>query len=174
MIICPFCQTPHIDNTLFCDECGTYLLEEESRDTFPLLEDGDNDLSAQTERASTPNANKLKPYPHSPPVVTLTIHAPQKRWEIVMEKTVYLGRIDPTANIYPEIDFTEADGLGQGISRQHARLLYREGQLFIEDLGSINGSFLNGHRLMSYLPEALNDGDELMLGRMKIDVSVKI
>ncbi len=172
MIICPFCQTPHVDNTLFCDECGTYLLDEETRDTFPLLEEDTPEiLGAQK---NTPNTEKAsaKPHAHIPPTVILSLDTPKKQLEITLEKTIYLGRLDPTANIYPEIDFTDINGLEQGISRQHARLLFKEGQLYIEDLGSINGTVLNGHRLMAYLPEPLNDGDSLVLGRLKIAVSV--
>jgi len=174
MIICPFCQTPHVDNTLFCDECGTYLLDEETRDTFPLLDD---DTSATgitlSQNADAPSADKAILRPHTPPVVQFKIDTPPKIWEISMEKTIYLGRLDPAANIYPEIDFTEVNGLEQGISRQHARLFYKEGVLYIEDLGSINGTFLNEHRLMAYLPEPLVDDVLLVLGRLKITISLR-
>lgn len=33
MIKCSFCQSTHVDNTIFCDECGNYLLKEDRRDT---------------------------------------------------------------------------------------------------------------------------------------------
>ena len=36
MIKCPFCGTTHVANTLFCSECGTYLLEDDRRGTDPL------------------------------------------------------------------------------------------------------------------------------------------
>jgi hypothetical protein len=36
MIKCPFCQTLHVDNTIFCNECGHYLLEDRGRETDPL------------------------------------------------------------------------------------------------------------------------------------------
>ena len=172
MIICPFCQTPHVDNTLFCDECGTYLLDEETRDTFPLIED--ETASAAAANANVPHEKTgAKPYAHTPPTVVLTLDSPKKQLEISLEKTIYLGRLDPTANIYPEIDFTEANGLEQGVSRQHARLLFKEGRVYVEDLGSVNGTILNGHRLLAYLPEPLDDGDTLVLGRLKIDISLK-
>ncbi len=172
MIICPFCQTPHVDNTLFCDECGTYLLDEETRDTFPLIDD---ETAAETPDAASalPAATATHQRQRVPPVIRLKLTSPEKSLEISLEKTVYLGRLDPTANIYPEIDFTEANGLEQGVSRQHARLLFKEGQVYVEDLGSVNGTILNGHRLLAYLPEPLNDGDTLVLGRLRIDVSLK-
>jgi pSer/pThr/pTyr-binding forkhead associated (FHA) protein len=49
------------------------------------------------------------------------------------------------------------------ISRQHARLTEREGQLQIEDLGSSNGTFVNGERISA--PKPLQDGDQIGLGQ---------
>ncbi len=173
MIICPFCQTPHVDNTLFCDECGTYLLDEETRDTFPLIDDDGSVADAPAASSPPPSSAAAQSHQRVPPVIRLNLTSPEKSLEISLEKTVYLGRLDPTANIYPEIDFTESNGLEHGVSRQHARLFFKEGQVFVEDLGSVNGTFLNGHRLLAYLPEPVGDGDVLVLGRLKIDVSLK-
>jgi len=50
----------------------------------------------------------------------------------------------------------------RSVSRRHARLFRRDGQLWIEDLGSPNGILRNGQRLSK--PEALQDGDLLRLG----------
>ena len=40
-------------------------------------------------------------------------------------------------------------------------------------MGSINGTFVNGKRLDPYLPEIINDGDILQLGKLKIEVKIK-
>lgn len=48
------------------------------------------------------------------------------------------------------------------VSRHHVRLTYQAGHYFIEDLGSANGTFLNGQRLAS--SQALNPGDRITLG----------
>lgn len=53
---------------------------------------------------------------------------------------------------------------GETISRKHAQIQQREGQYFIRDLGSRNGTFLNGNRLgEDELP--LQEGDEIAIGR---------
>jgi hypothetical protein len=49
-----------------------------------------------------------------------------------------------------------------GVSRRHARLVYDESGVWIADLGSTNGTFLNGARLVS--PTQLHDGDQLRFG----------
>jgi ABC-type multidrug transport system ATPase subunit/pSer/pThr/pTyr-binding forkhead associated (FHA) protein len=51
-----------------------------------------------------------------------------------------------------------------GVSRQHARLILQNTQFILEDLGSSNGTFVNGERLS--LPRLLKNGDLISLGRM--------
>jgi pSer/pThr/pTyr-binding forkhead associated (FHA) protein len=60
-----------------------------------------------------------------------------------------------------------------GVSRRHARILKQGGMVVVEDMGSINGTFINGKRLDPYLPEVLNDGDILQLGKLKIEVKIR-
>ncbi len=50
-----------------------------------------------------------------------------------------------------------------GVSRRHARIVIREGQATLEDLGSKNGTFLGERRLEA--PASLADGDIFRLGR---------
>jgi hypothetical protein len=48
------------------------------------------------------------------------------------------------------------------VSRKHARLLFQEGSYVLEDLGSTNGTYINGQRLMG--PYQLRHGDLVLLG----------
>jgi hypothetical protein len=48
------------------------------------------------------------------------------------------------------------------VSRKHARLTFQGGKYVIEDLGSTNGTFVNGQRLVS--PAVLKPGDVVSLG----------
>jgi FHA domain-containing protein len=48
------------------------------------------------------------------------------------------------------------------VSRKHARLTFQGGKYVIEDLGSTNGTFVNGQRLVS--PVVLKSGDVVSLG----------
>jgi DNA-binding winged helix-turn-helix (wHTH) protein len=52
----------------------------------------------------------------------------------------------------------------ESVSRRHARVLVREDGAFLEDLGSKNGTFLNGSAISK--PTCLEDGDEFTLGEM--------
>jgi pSer/pThr/pTyr-binding forkhead associated (FHA) protein len=52
--------------------------------------------------------------------------------------------------------------ISKRVSREHARI-WRDGRrIFIEDLGSTNGTFLNDERVLS--PAALRDGDQILVG----------
>ena len=51
------------------------------------------------------------------------------------------------------------------VSRQHALLVERDGQFYIQDEGSLNGTFLNRSRIES---AQVDDGDELQIGKYKL------
>lgn len=50
------------------------------------------------------------------------------------------------------------------ISRRHARIAFDEDYYFVEDLGSRNGTLLNGTRLAPAVPQRLEDQDLLQFG----------
>jgi hypothetical protein len=51
------------------------------------------------------------------------------------------------------------------VSRDHAMLVRRGGDWHIDDLGSVNGTYVNRHRIESH---HLQDGDELQVGKYKL------
>jgi uncharacterized membrane protein YdfJ with MMPL/SSD domain/pSer/pThr/pTyr-binding forkhead associated (FHA) protein len=54
------------------------------------------------------------------------------------------------------------------LSRQHARIERRDGQLVIEDLGSTNGTLVNGRRIVE--PTPLRPGDSIEVGTTRLEV----
>jgi hypothetical protein len=56
------------------------------------------------------------------------------------------------------------------VSRRHARILVTDGKATLEDLGSKNGTCLRGRPLTS--PSPLSDGDEILLGRVRMTFRV--
>jgi adenylate cyclase len=57
------------------------------------------------------------------------------------------------------------------LSRRHARLRFTDGRLTIEDLGSTNGTIVDGMRLPVDTPRPLRDGAQLLLGEIRFVVS---
>jgi hypothetical protein len=81
-----------------------------------------------------------------------------------------IGRAHPRSEEKPDLDLNKYGGYFHGVSRQHVVILKDENVLQIEDLGSTNGTYLNGTRLLPHQPRILRDGDELCLGHMVLRV----
>ena len=54
-------------------------------------------------------------------------------------------------------------------SQLHARVFKRDGQFFVEDLGSTNGTFVNGSKITA--PSPLRRGDRLKIGKTTLEVT---
>lgn len=80
------------------------------------------------------------------------------------DNEITIGRVDPHRGIRPDIDLSKFDPASR-ISRRHARITSRGGQFYIEDLGSANGTIVNGRtRLKPQEPYPLVNGDVLKIG----------
>jgi hypothetical protein len=79
-----------------------------------------------------------------------------------------LGRYDSVTGMTPEIDLSNEDQ-SRNISRRHARLVIKDGHFYIaEEIGTMNGTFLNGQKLPNGVLTPIKDGDELVLCRLGI------
>ena len=84
-------------------------------------------------------------------------------------REVLLGRFDSVTGQSPEIDLTKEDQ-SRNISRRHARLVIKEGKFFIaEEIGTMNGTFLNGKKLPTGVLTPIKDGDEITLCRLVLN-----
>jgi pSer/pThr/pTyr-binding forkhead associated (FHA) protein len=70
----------------------------------------------------------------------------------------------------PDVDLTAYAGYRMGVSRRHAAVRLQDKQLHLSDLGSSNGTFINGARLIAHRPYQLRDGDEIRLGQMVLRI----
>jgi pSer/pThr/pTyr-binding forkhead associated (FHA) protein len=79
-----------------------------------------------------------------------------------------LGRYDSVTGMTPEIDLSNEDQ-SRNISRRHARLVIKDGHFYIaEEIGTMNGTFLNGQKLPNGVLTPIKDGDELVLCRLGV------
>ena len=79
-----------------------------------------------------------------------------------------VGRIDPVTGIHPDVDLTPVDGK-RSISRRHARVRREEDGTFsvIEDVGTMNGTFVKGVRLTAGRPHPVEAGDTVIFGTIQ-------
>jgi pSer/pThr/pTyr-binding forkhead associated (FHA) protein len=83
----------------------------------------------------------------------------QKGTEFALPDEVTVGRAGGCAVLLPDDTF---------VSQLHARVFRRDGTLFVEDLGSTNGTFLNGKKVTAPVP--VRKGDKVQFGRTTVEV----
>lgn len=78
-----------------------------------------------------------------------------------------VGRRDPVTGINPEIDLTPIDNQ-RSISRRHATIFRRGGKFYVrEEIGTMNGTFVNEERIQTGVPVEFKDGDLVRFGLVK-------
>jgi CRP-like cAMP-binding protein len=87
----------------------------------------------------------------------------------VFSDEALLGRYDSVTGMRPEVDLTNEDQ-SRNISRRHARLVIKDGKHFVaEEIGTMNGTYLNGKKLANGVLTPVHDGDELTLCRLVLN-----
>lgn len=160
--VCPNCSHENRVGVLVCENCGrsifddifnhTRLVTGFIAPTRPLQADGTEWIPASRN-------------------ITLRIRDAQTPIRIDTLQRLVLGRVNNRNPRRPDIDLTAYRAFEKGVSCNHA-ILYREGDyLMLADLGSTNGSFVNGQRLTPHEPRILNSGDEIRLGNLIAQVT---
>jgi CRP-like cAMP-binding protein len=79
-----------------------------------------------------------------------------------------IGRFDPVTEQMPDVDLTQVD-MKRSVSRRHARLLRTaEGFVLTEEIGALNGTFVNSTKLVTGRPHPVQDGDRISVGMVKL------
>jgi DNA-binding response OmpR family regulator/pSer/pThr/pTyr-binding forkhead associated (FHA) protein len=97
----------------------------------------------------------------------------QKSVKFRLDNRAVIGRPSPDGT-KPDVDLSLYGAEEQGVSRQHIALGIENAQLTVTDLGSGNGTLLNGKRLESQKSQPLKHGDILVLGRLEAQLRVVI
>ena len=168
MFACPACGYRNHEGALFCDACGAYF-----HTGGPLAT---NALDAGKESQPGPSGFP-QPVPAASGANTVLILASgDGRVRFVVDarrKTALLGRSDRKSRLVVDVDLTGENGQAFGISRRQARAHFSNGSYMLEDLESLNGTYINGRKLRPYLPEVVHDGDEIRLGSLSLRASIE-
>jgi hypothetical protein len=130
-------------------------------------------------RAAPPSADdtdrvRLVPRPPEPPAWRLIMTTAAPRSSTIgldVREMLTMGRADPDGERdQPDLDLTPHLAIEHGISRLHAALVPASDGLYIIDLESTNGTWLNGGYLVPGERYVLNAGDRLELGLMRLVV----
>lgn len=126
------------------DNNDTMILGGRSGQTEILIDDGNSDKPRSVILRDAANSTK-----------TFEV-------QLSAEGTI-IGRSSDFSNIAIDYD--------RSISRKHCRIFLKNGQAYIEDLGSGNKTYLNDIEVS--LPTAVNNSDEIKIGRTRLKVTIK-
>jgi pSer/pThr/pTyr-binding forkhead associated (FHA) protein len=105
----------------------------------------------------------VRAVPHAAARTVLVIEFPDRHRgrEFLVSGEAVIGRGPGCAVVLPD-DYASA---------RHARVFERRGRVWVEDLGSTNGTVLNGRRVTR--PAMLRSGDRLQIGRTMLAFRVE-
>jgi hypothetical protein len=148
-VYCPECGFQNAEAANYCSRCGAMLVKDEpgSETTMSYTpEEGDDEGSVTLEELET----------EGPALVVRSGGGRAGEHFLPQGERTTIGR-SPDCDIFLD-DVT--------VSRKHAAIVRRGGDLCIEDEGSLNGTFLNRKRIEG--SEKLENGDELQIGKYKL------
>jgi hypothetical protein len=167
MIICSNCQHKNVAGAVYCAECGAQLDGVETLITQAITEE---QIEAELKRKGP------RPDPPAIPANSwLSLHLMDsgKILPLASRNEFTLGRLSEGQPIMPDIDLTPYQAYASGVSRLHAVVKRDVNRVMVMDLGSSNGTYLNGRRLNPHTEESLNHGDIVALGKLKIQVLLR-
>lgn len=85
------------------------------------------------------------------------------------EEGYVIGRSDETSDFLPDIDLAKYSARELGVSRRHAALVRYLGTPHLIDLNSVNGTFLNGRRLIPDMPYPVEFESSVRLGTLQLE-----
>jgi len=145
-IYCPECGFQNPEAANYCAKCGALLVREEGDETTQTFsaEDADEVLGTLDDLGV-----------EGPALVVRSGGGRGGESFVPQDERTTIGR-SPDCGVFLD-DVT--------VSRRHAVLVRRNGRWYIEDQGSLNGTFVNRRRVES---AELEDGDELQIGKYRL------
>ena len=149
---CPECGFVNPEGANYCQKCGAFLGEPATRQGAP----GDTTIAYHLDESGEGQPADLEQV--GAEGGTLVIRSGGGR----SGEAFRLGGDQTRVGRSPEADVFLDDVT---VSRNHALLVRRRDGVYIDDLGSLNGTYINRHRIESH---KLADGDELQIGKYKL------
>jgi pSer/pThr/pTyr-binding forkhead associated (FHA) protein/CheY-like chemotaxis protein len=98
--------------------------------------------------------------------IVLFVTGSKEPMVLTVTQPITFGR-SVSQNFQSHIDLSRNNAADNGVSRLHARLLYENRTFYIEDMNSVNGTYLNGDPLEPGLKTPLRNADEVRFGRLR-------
>ncbi len=173
MIRCASCQNEEMVGALYCSKCGAQLNYQDvspaktamyTKETGPISGPPIG-ASFQPESIFTPTASKYG--------VAIRLLETDQVIPLESNKEFTIGRVSGNQPILPDIDLTAHQAYDLGVSRLHATINIESNLVTITDLGSANGTQVNGNKIASHDPQPLVNGDLIALGKFKLQIIIQ-
>ena len=166
MIICPNCQNQEINGAIYCSKCGAQLVDAHLI-THKIH-------TAETHLPEESDTDRLQPPPQVPlqSWISLLLIESGQILPLADRTEFTLGRSAEGQPIIPDVDLTAYNAYANGVSRLHAAIKLVNNRIVVVDLGSSNGTYVNGTRLSPYLEVPVAHGDLVYLGKLKIQILI--
>jgi len=173
MILCPKCQHQELPGALFCSECGAQLVTVDAMTTQNF-----NQIHPETYTSTFNNIEVEAPEPElgvkddREVVITLRFVDSDKIIHLSGRPEYSLGRTAEGQPILPDVDLSENEAYSQGVSRLHASIKINTQRVSIMDLGSSNGTRVNGQKIVPHVDYPIKHGDVIALGKLRFQLIV--
>ena len=135
------------------------------RQTDQMLRDA---LGGGGEGMQAPEMPAPDPEAAAPAAPQKLVHPSGMEFHLSTSSETLVGRRDPVTGIHPDVDLTPID-TQRSTSRRHAKLYRRGAKFFVcEEIGTMNGTFVNGERVQTGVPVEVKPGDEVQFGLVKL------
>lgn len=133
------------------------------REVTAMLEESLGRRVAEEEKPA-PRPKAASPPPPARGGVRLSSGDGNHEFYLNREGDTLVGRSDPVTGITPEVDLSPLDSQ-RSTSRRHAKIYQMGGTYYVmEEIGVMNGTFVNDHRVATGTPVPIQDGDTLKFG----------
>jgi hypothetical protein len=154
-----------MSGAIFCSQCGAQLVESNLQTTNKIhLTETREDIKSSAKPSQTPPAIASDAW------ISLYVLDSGQILPLADRNEFTLGRAAEDQPIVPDVDLSAYNALANGVSRLHAALKRVSDKIVLVDLGSSNGTFLNGNSLSPYSETPLAHGDVVHLGKLRIQV----
>lgn len=167
MIICSNCKHANMTGAMFCVECGAQLI---GRDTLTTQNIATDSLGRSSKRKT---GELSQPIEGVDAWANLQLLDTGQVLPLSSRNEFTLGRISEGQPIMPDIDLSPYQAYAAGVSRLHAVIKRNGSSVRFMDLGSANGTFLNGIRLSPNSEQTIQHGDIVSLGKMRIQILIE-
>lgn len=168
MILCPNCHNKELPGAYFCSECGTQLMSLEFLSTRMINKPPEGINITETASSSIPTRKVIQK--QKDPNISLHLVENGKVIHLSDKKDFTLGRAVEGQSILPDVDLSAYEAFSQGVSRMHVSLRIFNGDVYVMDLGSSNGTKINGQKIVPHVEYSISHGDLVTLGRLKVQV----